>query len=303
MSLPDFVPPMLARLGRKAFDSDQHLFEVKWDGIRALTFTEGGSYRALTRNRHDLVPRYPELAVLGKLPAGLVLDGELVVLDEGKPHFQRVLQREQARNPLKIEALARSLPATYVVFDLLYKGGEPLLDLPLHERREALAAVVEAAADPHLVLSEGIVGAGLALFEQVSALGLEGMVAKELSSRYLPGKRTDAWTKIKTFREAVCAILGYLAEGEEVRSLIVALEEGGELVCVGRVGSGLSASLGRRLHERFLPLHREEPLIPCGEHIGQWVEPGLFCRVRFLERTENGLRAPVFLELLEGELS
>ena len=291
---------MLASFGDEAFDSHEHLFEVKWDGIRALSFTEGGSYRAFTRNENDLTFRYPELGFLADPNEGFVFDGELVVLREGKPDFHAVLQREQARNKLKIEALTRTHPASYVVFDILYADGENVCGRPLTERREILGELVEDIGHGRFILSEGIVGAGKALFEQCSAMGLEGLVAKRLDSKYLPGRRSESWTKIKCTRETVCVILGYLEELGEVRSLIVALEENGELVCCGRVGSGISVNLGKKLHALFQQHHADEPLIP-NEHEGHWVEPGLFCRVRYLERTENGLRAPVFLELLHQD--
>ena len=110
-SLPDFVPPMLAKLG-VPFDSGEHLFEIKWDGIRALTFVEGGQHRMLTRSRNELTARYPELESLARLPEGTVLDGELVALRDGRPDFRAVMSREHARNPRRIQALARDAPVT-----------------------------------------------------------------------------------------------------------------------------------------------------------------------------------------------
>src|SRR5260370_13860550 len=117
--LPRFVPPMLAKPG-VPFDSSEHLFEIKWDGTRVLAFVEQGGFRLVNRHRADVTDRYPELECLGALTAGTVLDGEVVVLQEGKPNFGLLPSRNQARAPLKIQSLARTLPATYVVFDLLY---------------------------------------------------------------------------------------------------------------------------------------------------------------------------------------
>jgi ATP-dependent DNA ligase len=125
---------MLAKLGREPFDSDQHLFEVKWDGFRAVAFADGGAWRLRSRNRTDFVPRYPELAFLGALEPGLVLDGEIVVFREARPDFAAMLTREQARAASKIEYLARTLPCTYVAFDVLYRDFEPLFELPLRPR-------------------------------------------------------------------------------------------------------------------------------------------------------------------------
>src|SRR5712691_6297170 len=192
--LPRFVPPMLAKSG-DPFDSPEHLFEVKWDGTRVLAFVDSRGYRLVNRHRVDVTDRYPELGFLHDLPAGVVLDGEVVVLRQGKPDFGLLLSRNQARAPLKIQILARTLPATYVVFDLLYDRFESLLALPLWVRRQRLDRVVQACANSRLVFSEGMVGSGRALFEAVCRQGLEGVVAKRLDGRYRPGRR--AWIKIK----------------------------------------------------------------------------------------------------------
>jgi ATP-dependent DNA ligase len=192
--LPWFVPPMLAKRG-VPFDSSEHLFEVKWDGTRVLAFVDSHGYRLVNRHRADVTDRYPELGFLNDLPVGTVLDGEVVVLRQGKPDFRLLLTRNQARASLKIRSLARTYPATYIVFDLLYHRFESLLALPLWVRRQRLDRVVQACANSRLVFSEGIVGSGRAFFEAVCRHGLEGVVAKHLDGRYRPGRR--AWIKIK----------------------------------------------------------------------------------------------------------
>ncbi len=288
---------MLARIG-KPFDSDEHFFEVKWDGIRALTFAEGGGYRLLSRNRHDLLPRYPELGFLADLPAGTLLDGEIVVLRDGRPSFHAVLTREQARDARRIQRLSQERPVTYVVFDVVYTGGAEVTARPFVERREILREIVEATGEPALVFSDGVAGEGLTFFEHLREMKFEGMIAKRLSSPYRPGQRTDDWTKIKQKQILHCLILGYLAEGRDLRSLIIATEDDGELRSVGRVGSGLTDAMRAKLYELCRERERDTPLVECPEK-GVWIEPGLYCKVSFLERTETGnLRAPVFLELI-----
>jgi DNA ligase D-like protein (predicted ligase) len=299
MALPEFVRPMLATLESEPFDSPVHLFEIKWDGIRALSFVEDGRHRLLSRNRQDLLPRYPELAGLAALPGGTLLDGELVVFDQGRPSFSASLERVQARNPLRVQALARERPAVYAVFDLLYRDGRSIMERPLVERRAALRELLESARDPRLSFSDGVEGQGLAFFGEVRERGLEGMLAKERESTYQPGQRTRAWIKVKTTRSMPCLILGWLAdERGELRSLVLGAEEAGQLVCVGRVGSGLSDAQRSRLRELCQARARATPLVASGED-AHWVEPGLYCKVTYLERTANGLRAPVFEELLE----
>jgi len=191
---------MLAKPG-VPFDSPEHLFEIKWDGTRVLAFVESHNYRLVNRHRADVTERYPELKILNDLSAGTVLDGEVVVLRQGKPDFGLLLSRNQVRATLKIQFLARILPVTYVVFDLLYERYESLLALPLSTRRERLEKLIQGCAHPRLVFSQGVVGSGKAFFAEICHQGLEGMMAKRLVSRYLPGRRTDAWIKIKP-REA-----------------------------------------------------------------------------------------------------
>jgi bifunctional non-homologous end joining protein LigD len=290
---------MLAKPGRP-FDSDEHLFEIKWDGTRALAFVERSGPVLKNRRGEDLGARFPELAGLPGIPPGTVLDGEIVVLKDGRVDFGLAMARVHARGALRIGGLARATPATYVVFDQLYEGYGALLERPLEERRERLRRTVAAAGEERLVLSDGVVGAGQAYYDEVTALGIEGVVAKELASRYQPGRRTGAWTKCKREQTLLCAIIGYVPEGEDdLASLIVAADFGGELTCVGRVGSGLSGAFRRDLVRRLRSRPRDAPVVAVG-FPGRWVEPGLYCTVRFLERTGSGmLRAPVFVALVE----
>jgi DNA ligase D-like protein (predicted ligase) len=288
---------MLAKPG-EPFDSDDYLFEVKWDGTRTLAFVDQDKYRLVNRRQLDMRDRYPEFEFLAGLPAGTVLDGEVVVLSDGKPDFRLLQSREQARSPLKISTLARSLPATYVVFDLLVESFAPIMGLPLHERRERLGQLVKAVDSPRLVLSQGVVGKGRAFFEEACKHELEGVVAKRLGSKYFPGKRTDAWIKIKRRAETTCAIIGFVPSGKcDFGSLILAGEVGGQLRCVGRVGTGFDASLRSRLNRLLWSRLRAKPVVPCKEK-GQWVEPGLYCKIGYFERTPAGeFRGPVFKEL------
>jgi len=298
---------MLARIG-EPFDDPGWIFEIKWDGTRALTFAEGGDYRLLNRKANPQRERYPELALLAGLPSGTILDGEIAVLVDGKPSFQGMLRREQARGERRVAQLARSLPAIYVVFDLLWQDGEPIIDRPLAERRDALREVLAGLGDAaagRVLFSDGVLGEGRAYFEEACRQELEGVVAKRLASRYLPGKRSDSWLKIKRRQEVLCAILGFLPDGErDVRSLVIGIEEAGALIYAGRVGSGLDDATRRNLGERLRPLVTPSPVIDIpsqGSEPVLWVEPRHFCRVRFLERTPDGqLRAPVFLGLVEA---
>jgi DNA ligase D-like protein (predicted ligase) len=298
-NLPGFIVPMLAKPGTP-FDSDDYLFEIKWDGTRTLAFIDAEGYRLVNRRHVDLNYRYPEFSFLSKLEPGTVLDGEIVVLRQGKPDFGLLMSREQARSPLKIRSLARAQTATYIVFDLLYDRFESIMEQPLKARRERLRQLVKECGQPQLVLSEAIAVRGIATFEHACAQQLEGVVAKRVLSRYLPGQRTDAWIKIKRGETVCCAIIGFVPSGkDDFRNLILAAETGGVLHHVGQVGSGFDMTLRKKLNALLRGRLRDKPIIPC-KIKGKWIEPGLYCLVHCMERTASGhLRAPAFKELLE----
>ncbi len=206
--LPTFLRPMLAQSGRP-FDSDQHLFEVKWDGIRALAYVEHAGYRLISRHGLALGELFPELAGIADLPLGTLLDGELVVLRNGRPDLSLVQSRHQLRSAHKIQVRAQTTPGTYIVFDQLYHEYRPLLGTPLSVRRKILCRTLGRgrtlgrAGHPRdadhagVVFSQGVVGAGRAFYQQAVDRQLEGVVAKRLDSLYRPGRRDAAWIKIK----------------------------------------------------------------------------------------------------------
>lgn len=300
MQLPEHIEPMLAKIG-DPFDSLEHVFELKWDGVRAVSYVDAFGVRMHGRRRRDLATRYPELQFLAELPPGTVVDGELVVLrEDGKPDFRGILSRENA-SAKGVDAAARRHPVVYVLFDLLYERGESLLACALQERRERLQQLVADAAQPRVMASDGVVGDGLALFEAARQQEVEGIVAKRLDSPYLPGHRTDAWLKIKPVKSILCLVLGYEPDGaRDIKSLIVATDIDGKLQCVGRVGSGIGEAQRAELRELLFARTTEQPIIDAGM-TGCWVEPGIYCTVSYLERTNNGnLRAPVFKGLASG---
>jgi DNA ligase-1 len=234
------------------------------------------------------------------LSAGTILDGEIVVLTAGgKPDFGKLQSREHVASSLKIQHLSRSSPATYVVFDQLYDWFEPLVKLPLRERRERLAQTLARCRDSHVVMSDGVECRGIDCFRLAVAQGLEGIVAKRLDSPYLPGKRSDCWIKIKRSELVQCAIVGFDPEGKrDFAALLLAAEVNGELAYVGKVGTGFDTATRLKINELLWGRLREQPVIACRAK-ARWVEAGLYCEVRCMERTASGgLRAPVFVRLL-----
>src|SRR5687767_1283490 len=169
--MSELLLPMLAAAGAP-FDSEEHLFEVKWDGVRALASAGPMGWRLWGRDGADYTARYPELDVLGRLPAGTVLDGELVRPGpSGLPDLPAVQARHQTTDPAWVRHASRAQPVTYVVFDLLAEQGRPLLGRPLRARRAGLEALLARLGEPRLVFSEGVVGAGRAFFAAVVAQG------------------------------------------------------------------------------------------------------------------------------------
>jgi len=205
--------PMLAVRG-EPFDSPEYLFEVKWNGIRALASRSHesqptGGWDLWGRELADYRSRYPEMQVLAALPPGTILDGELVRWRQGLPDLEAILARHQLSHPAKIQHASRHQPVTYVVFDLLAHHGRSLVGQPLHERRALLQDVLARWQEPRVPFSEGIVGSGRVFFEQAVRQGQEGVMAKHLASRYLPGKRSSCWLKIKPARPLPGVIIGW----------------------------------------------------------------------------------------------
>lgn len=176
-----------------------------------------------------------------------------------------------------------------------------MLAEPLAQRRAALGELLAEAAEPGLTFAEGVVGPGKAFCRDVIARGHEGVMAKRLTSRYLPGRRSPAWQKIKPAQELPCVVIGYRAGQHGLACLLVATVREGKLRYVGRLMNGISVELADELPQRLAPLRRSRPVVPC-PHRALWVEPQLYCRVKFMRWTAQGrLRDPVFRGLLEDD--
>jgi bifunctional non-homologous end joining protein LigD len=286
---------MLAVLGQP-FDSDEHFFEFKWDGIRTEALIDSGGVRLMSRNGIDISDRYPEMESLSALPRGLALDGELVAFRNGKPDFEAVLGARRRKG---------SSSATFIVFDLLYEGYAAVMDLTFAERRERLVGVVEASNCRALRLSEGVNGRGLSLYKRAGEQGLEGVVGKRLSSTYSSGRRNGAWVKVKHRSRIQAVIIGFVEKGNDFQSLLLAANgipgmPKDSLGYVGRVGGGFNESQRAQLNAILRKKVRASPLVACQER-ARWVEPDYYCMVSFADWTQAGmLRAPVFEGLIQG---
>ena len=295
------VQVMLAETRPQPFSEPGWLFEIKYDGFRALAAHEGGRGKLIYRHGNDATALYPDLAAaLTALPADVVLDGEITVCDEqGRPSFERLQQRALLTRQPDIERAALRLPASLFVFDLLAFRDRDLRPLPLATRKALLSRLLPALGPLHYV--DHIEARGQEMFEEVTRLGLEGVVAKRAASPYRAGRSSD-WLKIRRDRSADFVVVGYTAPRglrSGLGALHLAAQESGALVYAGRVGSGLAekdlASLPRELHDD------EQPDPPCTGPVPRgpehtWVRPRLVCEVRYKEITSDGLlRQPIFL--------
>ena len=295
--------PMLCH-SSEPFDSPDHAFEIKWDGVRALARADGDRWRMWgRRDETDLAERYPELSLLGELPEGTVVDGEVVLFEDQLPSLSALLARHSLRNARRIQIAARRQPVSYVLFDVLYHRGESLVDRPYQQRRDVLDALVDMlkrrSGTSQFAISKGTLHQGRRLFQSVLALGHEGLVAKHLSGRYHVGRRHRDWQKIKPARELAAVVIGYRG-WKCVRSLLVAApNEQGNLQYVAELSSGLRDAIGLSLFDRLSRLRRDRPVVRCPKR-GVWVDPVVCCLVKYLERTPRGLlREARFAGLLE----
>ena len=306
LALPDWVPPMLATSSQLPPDDHGWAYEMKWDGVRTSAYLSGGRlHRLISRSGKDVTVAYPELRGLGPAAGSrqLVLDGEVVAFDGGRPSFEALQPRMHVTSAAEAAILARRTPVTYLVFDLLFLDWRPTTDLPYRERRElldGLGLVGPAWQTPPAftdVAGADVLAAGV-------AQGLEGVVAKRLAARYRPGARSADWLKVKP-EFAQEAVVGGIRPGKgnragKVGSLLVGVQTEDGLAYAGRVGTGFNAQSLRLLEEKLSPLRRATS--PFGtsvppEHArdAQWVEPRLVIQVAFAGWTQAGrMRAPSY---------
>jgi bifunctional non-homologous end joining protein LigD len=301
--LPTSLRPMLAVPVAEPFSRPGWLFEVKYDGVRALATVRDGAVQLRGRHGREETARYPELAALaGALRATeAVVDGEIVALDErGRPSFERLQRRINVTGSRQVARVAAEVPASLEAFDLLHLDGHDLRDLPLRLRKRLLRELLTENGEVRY--ADHLDDDGEGLFAAIRERGLEGMVGKRGDSRYEGGKRSTAWLKVKAWCEQDCVICGLTAgrggRTGSIGSLVLGVYDGGRLVHVGQAGSGLDEEMIEVLRRRLEPLRVEMTPFDPTPAIPQpvtWVRPELVCNVRFTEWTSAGtLRHPVF---------
>ncbi len=308
--MPAVIQPMLATSIQAPFDSPDWLFEIKWDGYRAVTFIRNGIVRLVSRNQNDLTGQFSELSSLPKFinAKEAVLDGEIVALDEqGRPSFS-LMQQKTGFRPGKHRTQGKiDVPILYYAFDLIYLDGWDLRNVGLEQRKQVLASRIKAGHDVRY--SDHYLEKGKALLEVARQRGLEGIVAKKRNSSYQE-KRTREWLKVKITQTVDCVIGGY-TEPEGSRdyfgSVVLGLyNKKHQLIHVGQAGSGFDEIGLKEMWKRLQSLEATENPF-CGPvesgRSTHWVKPELVAEIKYSEwthETADGgmkLRAPVFMGL------
>jgi bifunctional non-homologous end joining protein LigD len=303
-AMPASIEPMMASLVTAPPRGPEWLFEIKWDGVRAVAFVDREEVRLQARSGLRCERQYPELAVIHhQISAGqAVLDGEIAVLDaKGVARFHLIQPRIANSDPNSVAHLARSTPVVYFAFDLLYLDGYDLRGVALARRRELLETVV--APGGVLRISAAFPGAGEEMLAAARENGLEGIVAKHANSGY-ESRRSRDWLKIKLVSEQEFVIGGYTApQGDRsyFGALVLGVYDEGKLRWVGNVGTGFDQKTLAAIHARLEPLVTDRcPFAerPKPDRGMTWVAPELVCQAKYTEWTQDGrLRAPVFLGL------
>jgi bifunctional non-homologous end joining protein LigD len=315
---PTNIKPMLATPVDRPFNNKDWVFEVKWDGIRSLFYINQtkGILKLQSRNGIDITHRYPEiiesLKQIIKYNESAVVDGEIVVLNkEGYPEFGSHKERMSINSDREISRLSKTIPATYYLFDILYYGGQDLRNRDYIDRRKILNEIISRSNNnkKRVRISDYIEQQGVAVFENIKKMNLEGIIAKRKDSKYIQGLRSKDWLKIKNTKTQDCVVIGYTTgEGNREKyfgSLILAVYEQGRLRFAGHTGSGFNINQLDRVYNMIKSMKIDKkPIdhIPYTNGKPTWIKPHLVAEVKFDNWTnEKILRAPIFQRLREDK--
>ncbi len=296
--MPHAIEPMLATPVKKPFDDEDWIFEVKWDGYRAIAEIRDDTVSLYSRKRISFNKKFfPIVDALRKLRFDAVLDGEIVVVDdEGHPDFQRLQHYQEAKGGHLL----------YYVFDLLYLRGHELMSLPLVRRKALLKKILPP--NPKIRFSDHVWKEGVLFYNAAKEKGLEGIIAKQSQSVYEAGRRSRQWLKVKTRLTEEAVIAGFTEPGGARKyfgALVLGIYEGDKLLYVGHVGGGFSEKDLKNVSQKLEPLIRKEcPFIVKPETNAPvtWVRPELVCEVALSGWTDDdAMRQPVFLRLREDK--
>ncbi|MDR0373721.1 MAG: non-homologous end-joining DNA ligase [Nitrososphaerota archaeon] len=297
--------PMLAKATSTAFTDKDWIFEIKWDGFRAIAYVEE-PFSLKSRNGKELKNIFPELIEINQLAHNIVVDGEIIVMQNGKPDFQTLLKRGQTAPTEQNQRSAKRAPAIYIIFDILEKDGQALTKLPLMERKKILTRSLKEGSN--VILSDFIEEKGETYYQLSIAKGLEGVIAKRKSSLYEENLHTGSWLKIKRLKTCDCIIFGY-TQGSKSREatfgalLLGVYDPEGKPIYLGKVGSGFSQQMLMLLSAKFEKIKTDfVPFEPEAGDIVVWLEPKIVCEVIYQVLTsDTKLRMARFQRLREDK--
>lgn len=292
MKFGHFFPPMLLEEVEKPFDSEEFLFELKFDGIRATLHIGPNTLKIFGRRGTEMTPLYPELKEIQKFfKDDVIFDGEIVVFLDGVPSFSKLQERSHTKNKRKITYFSKEMPVCFMAFDCLYLNGKDLTKKPLGERKKILQKFKDT---DYFIKVNYIEKEGKKLFCKIKEMDFEGIVAKRKDSPYEIGVRSSSWVKIKNFKKETFLVGGYIEKQENaVVSLLLGEYQHKKFHFVGKVTMGKKQSFYQKL--------KKEKIIkkcPFCDYEGKdclYVLPHLQCKICYLERTNsNHLRQPIF---------
>lgn len=286
------IKPMLISEMMEPFDSDDYLYEIKLDGIRCIAYLD--EKETDLRNKRDkrLLPIIPELKDIYKnTKVKCILDGELIIMNQGKTDFFEIQRRTLMTDPFKIQLSYHKLPASYVAYDVIYYKDHEVINEPLTVRKEILSEILHE--DSKIAVSRYIERNGVALFELTKREGLEGIVAKKKESKYWYDKRTKEWIKCKIMLSEDYVVCGYLLKSNRMTSLILGQYDKGKLMYKGHVTLGVSLRTLNQYHYKIID-HSPFAEELKGNEDAVWLEPELVCIVESMPSEKDSFRQPVF---------
>ncbi|WMJ24346.1 RNA ligase family protein [Paludicola sp. MB14-C6] len=286
------IKPMLIAENVEPFNSHEHVFELKLDGCRCIAYLDKDEVDLRNKRNVKLLPKFPELSNINKqIKKRCILDGELIVMVEGKPNFYELQRRTLMSNKFKIELAYKQHPACFIAYDILYLDDRHITDLPLIERKKLLAKTINE--NGQIAISRYIEYNGIDLYKLTEHQKLEGIVAKLKDSRYYFGKRTHDWVKIKWLLDDDFVVCGYIEKESNMTSIVLGqYNKEGELTYKGHV------TLGVRKNDLIKKGKTIDvspfTFTPQGNENAIWLKPSLVCTVQWMPRENKGLNQAVF---------
>lgn len=296
------LKPMLISEMKEAFDSPDYIYELKLDGVRCIAYLDSDETELRNKRNLRVSPIYPELKNINKqVKKRCILDGELIVTNNGKPDFFEMQRRALMTNKFRIELAAKKHPVSFVAYDILYLDTKQITDFSIMERKKLLQKTV--SENERLSISRYIENNGIGLYNLTVQQELEGIVAKRKDSKYYFDKNTKDWIKIKYLKDDDYVICGYISKDKGVSSIVLGQYREKQLIYKGHVTLGVSGQDFQTILKH--PRVDSSPFLDTpnkGNENAVWIEPSLVGTVKFMEKTESGsLRQPVFKGLRDDK--